>query len=300
VTYQLLADTAEGAFFSRLTSCSQSIIRAGTEVGPLLRSAAASNTVPITGSPVQDELVWDLQADGSLYTGAGSDCSIRFAIGLDTRIIHGAGVVAAKKGTRIQLTELQLLTGTSIGGAGGRPPGFAEGQINDSLRSDFPKNLTSQVLSFLTIPTPTGAALNLWKNGKTVTDYNDLNTCKQDSDCPTIIGPEDGCFHPSDTESLMPLLVDGSVDSDLRKNKLGACVWRLEPKRVNIHPQGVDVILISDPSDPQYQTVQTLASLKPGGPLFCTAPPTMPLNPLGPDAVAPLAPSRSLKFTSGQ
>lgn len=295
IPYQLLADQAEGALQSRLSSCSSSLGRVAVEVGPLLRSAPATTDVPITGTPVQDELVWDVAFDGVLYTGAGSDCSLRYDIGLDTRMIHSFSVVTAKKGTRVELTNFQLLTGKDIGGAGGRPPGFAEGQINNNLRDNFPKNFRDSITSSLTIPTPTGGALNIWKNHMVVTDYNDLNLCHQDSECPTIIGPEDGCFHPTDSESLSGALVAGGVNDDLRKNNYGVCVWRLEPKRVNVHPRGIDIVLIDNPTDTQYMTVSTLAALN-SGTLFCTAAPPMPMDPLSPDASGPLVPSRTVKF----
>lgn len=300
VPYQKLSDTAEGALQYNLSKCSTSLGRVAVEVGPLLRSVAATSDSPLTGAPSQDELVWDMSFDGTLYTGLGSDCSVRYAVGLDTRLVHGFSVVADTKGTRVTLTNFQVLTGKDIDGAGGRPPGFAENQINNSLRDSFPKNFKNSITTSLTIPTPTGAALNLWKANKLVTDYNDLNICRDDSDCPTIIGPEDGCFHPNDDEQLSGALVDFNVNQDLRKNNYGACVWRLEPKRINVHPTGIDIVLISDPSDTQYMTVSTLAAVSSSGLLVCTAPPKMPIDPLSPDASGALVPSRTVRFFPGQ
>lgn len=300
VSYSSMVDQLAASLVGKLNQCPNDVGRVFVELTPLFRSAAADPSVPVTGAPVQDQLIWDIQIDATFYTGAGSDCSIRLNADLDTRLVHGLGVVTAEHGMRIALPNFQLLTGHDITGRGGRPPGTVEGPINDQLRSDVPKRFMYSVLNNFTIPRPTGAALVHWQQGQLVYITDDLapQFCKTDAECQqqgSSGGPEDICFHSNDDESLSPALVAAQVNDDLRKKNQGVCVWRLEPKRVNIRPTGIDIVVVDNTTDPQFSTVQTLAALQPGGALTCSAPLAKPMDPLGPDAVGALNPYRRLR-----
>lgn len=299
VAYSAMVDQLAAALVGKLNSCPNDVGRVFVELTPLFRSKPADPSAPVTGAPVQDQLIWDIQIDATFYTGAGSDCSIRLNANLDTRLVHGLNVVNAERGTRLALPNFQLLTGHDIAGKGGRPPGTVEGPINDQLRSDVPKQFMYTVLNGFTIPRPTGAALVKWQQGKLVYLTDDLapQFCKTDAECQngTSGGPEDICFHPNDNESLSPFLVAGQVNDDLRKKNQGVCIWRLEPKRINIRPTGIDIVVVDNTTDPQFSTVQTLAALQPGGALTCSAPLAKPIDPLGPDAVGQLNPYRRLR-----
>jgi hypothetical protein len=269
-----------------LTDCTGARFSIEVGVGAMLATADVSDTLA-TGA-LSDQLFWDIQISGDARVTFSPGICGPFGLGVDTRMTHGIYIDQPTGGppgaARVALSDFVVIDG---GALGLRSPGSDEGMFNtcqglawntDScLLRGFPKELLSQINSSFVIPQIGG-----WISQPlplSPADIPLLPTCKTDADC-TNVGPEDGCFFPQ-----MPYKLIGSAVASFPVNKaladqnIGVCVNRLEPKRVNIRPDGVDIVLIDDARDKQTGLVRLLAP-RSGGTVQCASAPPSPTDPI--------------------
>jgi hypothetical protein len=196
-------------------------------------------------------------------------CSVTINPDLRIRLTHSLLLVSdtpVPGAWRAKVGPLAVVKGDQLGG---RAPNSDDGPVNDALtdaNNGFGPSFAAAVNARMVIP----AAVNVvpWTKGLKITDPNDLDICTDDSQCKNAgNGPEDGCFKPDAGKGLVlsPDPVDDAVNAELQKQGKGACLLaHLEPKRVSIGPDGLDLVLIEDASDKQFQAVSGLTSLKRG------------------------------------
>lgn len=216
-------------------------------------------------------MFWELSIHGNPYVKIAGVCD-SFGLGLDTRMTNGFYVQPqGSGGARVKMLNFQLFDSTALGKGG---PGWDENYVNNSLKNDLPTTVENTINQSFAIPQIAGWALFPRPLSKDHIDL--LPTCTKSSDCSANAGPEDGCFFPTQDNPLSPQVVAWDTNKQLADSHTGVCINRLQPKRVNITPRGVDIVLAESTFDPLYRTINTVSSG--GGALQCVKPPA-PVNP---------------------
>jgi hypothetical protein len=221
------------------------------------------------GAETFDSLQWDIQVTGDIRVKFLASC-LAFGLGLDTRLTHGFSIVPAPggAGTRVELSRFTVTDGKELGQ---RAPGYNEDMINfctginttdNCFRDKFPKEFASKINSRMIMP-----QLGLWALSSPTLPLaagkiDELPLCDSDKDC-TTGGPEDGCFFTNLGKNEIPStdVLSWELIQELDKSGKGLCVSRLEPKRVNITPGAVDIVLAENANDPHFALLKLLGTV---------------------------------------
>lgn len=267
VGYDTLDNGFAAAVNRSLSSCPGAAYSVRTRTAPIFVTNPTADGAPTTAVGLSDQIFFDLTVTGTTMLSVNGKCTVvPLSLALDTRLQTGLAVVPGPggAGTRVTLAGFQLLDGDALGA---RSPGFDENQANSQISSSFQASFPGQINSSFALP-DFGALVGTLLP---ITDESQLTTCSSDAECLAAVGPEDGCFHPStdDGKMLSPLVVSWIVNKQLHDDGKGVCVRRLEPKRVNVTPTGLEIVLVDDPADPQYQIVHAYAQLAGSSGLVC-------------------------------
>lgn len=275
VTYPTLAQQFEHTLFHSFVDGCDGVIY--TE----------ANVAPIFSPDLAQHLSWSAYLTGNPAEG-GAGCIISVSnVAVAAQLTHALTVNHQQPftngtvpGNRVNVSEFNLMRGDQIVNSTVPDQGWpfndcvfhsVTAACSDNGLTDFPKKFGGTINQQFVLPDINTLATHLDQiSQKKKFTADQLNLCDTDADCTfSPLSPDDGCFHPNPGigEKLNGDLVEDAVNYQGK----GVCVTRLQPKRVNLTPVGIQVVLAENEQDQQIQLLKLMA--KATDSVRCDAPP---------------------------